>query len=405
MNYVRFCLITWISLLASAESFAQVTLPEGISVYAGGTLDFTSFCTVSGGSVVAGGDVTHGGGSLIVDEIYGAGGFSADDAAFQDTFGPFFFNGDISDLGGPGSVLDGPVTSAQGDIVFLTPASTTINGDVTAAGDVTFDFEFGTINGNVIAGGTTNITALVIGTISQATSSITPFTLQLLPAGRSLTAGTDDITLESFEDIELAPGTYGTLNFASGNSVTFTAGRYIFEDIISDFSLNVLNFDTTAGNIELFVAADNFAFDNLIQAIDGDSLFVGSDVPDPQLSNNIFLEAAGNLTIGTEFYGTAFAPNGDVTIENFSTITGRVFAGGNVTVGNLDITTVGDVVIIPTTDLLGDANQDGVVNFLDLAPFIAALASNTYSAEADCNQDGVLNFLDIVSFISILTGR
>ena len=407
MNYVRFCLIILIGLFSSAESSAQVTLPEGVSVYAGGTLDFTSFCTVTGGSVLAGGNVSHTGGSLFVDEMSGGGGFSAEGAAFQDSFGPLFFNGDISGLGGPGSVLDGPVTSAQGNIVFLTPASTVINGDVTAAGDVTFDFVFGTINGNVFAGGTTNITATVVGFISPLTTSITPFTLQLLPSGRGLTAGTTDIILDTFEDVAIAPGTYGTLTFASGNSVTLTAGRYIFEDIVSDFSLNVLNFDTTSGNIDLYVAADNFAFDELIQAIDGDSLFVGSDIPDPQLSNNIFMEAAGNLTIGTEFYGTAFAPNGDVTIENFSTITGRVFAGGNVTVENLDITTVGesDVVIVPTTDLLGDLNQDGDVNFLDLAPFIAALASNTYSAEADCNQDGVLNFLDIASFIAILTGR
>lgn len=405
MSYVRFCLIVLISLFASAESIAQVTLPEGVAVYAGGTLDFTSFTTVSGGSVLAGGDVTHGGGTLTVDEISGAGGFSAGDAAFQDSFGPIFFNGNITDLGGPGSIIDGPVTSAQGDIVFLTPASTVINGDVTAAGGVEFDFEFGEINGNVVAGGTINITATVNGTTSAATSPITPFTLPLLPSGRTLTAGTENINLDSFEEITLAPGNYGTLNFDTSNTVTFTAGRYVFENIVSDFSLNVLNFDTTAGNIDLYVAADNFAFDDLIQAIDGVSLFVGSDTLDPQLSNNIFLEAANNLTIGSEFYGTIFAPNGDVTIENFSNITGRVFAGGNLTVENLDILTAGESVIVPTDDVLGDTNLDGVVNFMDLAPFIVALVSNTYSTEADCNQDGLLNFLDIASFIAIMTGN
>ena len=52
--------------------------------------------------------------------------------------------------------------------------------------------------------------------------------------------------------------------------------------------------------------------------------------------------------------------------------------------------------------LLGDANLDGVVNFLDISAFISVLSSGAYLEEADCNEDGVLNFLDIPSFIAIL---
>ena len=55
--------------------------------------------------------------------------------------------------------------------------------------------------------------------------------------------------------------------------------------------------------------------------------------------------------------------------------------------------------------LLGDANQDGVVNFLDINPFIQLLASNTYLEQADCNEDGILSFLDIAPFIAILAGN
>ncbi len=54
--------------------------------------------------------------------------------------------------------------------------------------------------------------------------------------------------------------------------------------------------------------------------------------------------------------------------------------------------------------LLGDVNLDGVVNFLDIAPFITLLTDGDYQAEADCNQDGVVNFLDIAEFIAILNG-
>ena len=54
-------------------------------------------------------------------------------------------------------------------------------------------------------------------------------------------------------------------------------------------------------------------------------------------------------------------------------------------------------------DLLCDVNLDGVVNFLDIAPFISVLTIGNFQAEADCNQDGVVNFLDIAPFITILT--
>lgn len=55
--------------------------------------------------------------------------------------------------------------------------------------------------------------------------------------------------------------------------------------------------------------------------------------------------------------------------------------------------------------LLGDANRDGVVNFLDINPFIALLTFNVFLAEADINQDGAVNFLDIDPFIDALVAE
>ena len=54
--------------------------------------------------------------------------------------------------------------------------------------------------------------------------------------------------------------------------------------------------------------------------------------------------------------------------------------------------------------LLGDANLDGMVNFLDISPFISLLSSGTFLAQADTNEDGAVSFLDIAPFISILSG-
>ncbi len=53
--------------------------------------------------------------------------------------------------------------------------------------------------------------------------------------------------------------------------------------------------------------------------------------------------------------------------------------------------------------LLGDVNMDGVVDFLDIGPFIGLLTNSTFKDEADCNGDGVVNFLDIAPFIGILS--
>lgn len=62
-----------------------------------------------------------------------------------------------------------------------------------------------------------------------------------------------------------------------------------------------------------------------------------------------------------------------------------------------------DIVVTTAGGECGDVNLDGSVNFLDIAPFIAALSAGTFQAEADCNEDGQVNFLDIAPFIVRLT--
>ena len=53
--------------------------------------------------------------------------------------------------------------------------------------------------------------------------------------------------------------------------------------------------------------------------------------------------------------------------------------------------------------LQGDVNMDGVVDFLDVTPFINLLLSGGFQAEADINNDGVVNFLDIAPVIVLLS--
>ena len=55
--------------------------------------------------------------------------------------------------------------------------------------------------------------------------------------------------------------------------------------------------------------------------------------------------------------------------------------------------------------LLGDVDLNGVVDFLDIGPFITVLTNLTFQAEADCDENGVVEFLDIIHFIGILSSN
>ena len=55
--------------------------------------------------------------------------------------------------------------------------------------------------------------------------------------------------------------------------------------------------------------------------------------------------------------------------------------------------------------LLGDVNQDELVNFLDIPTFISILSDGEFLEEADINRDEAVNFLDIFPFIALLTGQ
>lgn len=63
------------------------------------------------------------------------------------------------------------------------------------------------------------------------------------------------------------------------------------------------------------------------------------------------------------------------------------------------------VTLVPPTIILGDCDLSGVVDFLDISPFIAALSTNSFLEQADCNQDSFVNFLDISAFIAILASQ
>ena len=54
--------------------------------------------------------------------------------------------------------------------------------------------------------------------------------------------------------------------------------------------------------------------------------------------------------------------------------------------------------------LPGDLDGSGMVDLLDVAPFVDAITTGEFSCEGDVNEDGMVDLLDVDPFVLILTG-
>ncbi len=54
--------------------------------------------------------------------------------------------------------------------------------------------------------------------------------------------------------------------------------------------------------------------------------------------------------------------------------------------------------------LLGDVNCDGLVNLLDVQPFVDLISNGDFNEKADITGDGMVNLLDVGPFVALLSG-
>ena len=54
--------------------------------------------------------------------------------------------------------------------------------------------------------------------------------------------------------------------------------------------------------------------------------------------------------------------------------------------------------------VVADLNNDGVVNLLDVTPFVEAITAGVFVCEADVNGDGSVDLLDVNPFVLVLSG-
>ena len=51
---------------------------------------------------------------------------------------------------------------------------------------------------------------------------------------------------------------------------------------------------------------------------------------------------------------------------------------------------------------LGDVNEDGIINVLDIVTLVNWILLEQYSDSGDMNNDGLLNILDIVQLVNLI---
>ena len=56
------------------------------------------------------------------------------------------------------------------------------------------------------------------------------------------------------------------------------------------------------------------------------------------------------------------------------------------------------------SQILGDINDDGIVNILDIVTLINIVLNGFENPDADLNEDGIINILDVIVMINILVG-
>lgn len=218
--------------------------------------------------------------------------------------------------------------------------------------------------------------------------------------------------------IDISGGTLSNIVASLGTELNISNGSTIAIDVFS----SVVNIsDGTTGAVRVYSGS--------VANIDGGNIgnfsraFTGSVV---NISGGTLgeFEASANSEVnifGSEFFLGGVPLDGLVIGEAFtivgrdSVLSGRLTSGEEFSFGtdNLCQAELDDffdpdgtlTVTLTAPFLLGDVNQDDVVDFSDIAPFIEVLSNQTFQAEADTDGNEVVDFFDIPPFINILIGQ
>ena len=106
-----------------------------------------------------------------------------------------------------------------------------------------------------------------------------------------------------------------------------------------------------------------------------------------------------------EFFGVAVAISGDTLVAaSVSEESSSPGINGDQTDNSLSSAGAVYVFVDEEEFVLGDVNCDGVLDLLDVGPFVDALTGGGFIAKADINGDNAVDLLDVGPFVDLLTG-
>ena len=283
------------------------------------------------------------------------------------------------------------------DALDVSPAGLRTGQSLTLGGDGALSSNFAAVDATLIfEGGSAVEGAEVVN--STVTISDGEFAAIAAFSGSevSLSGGQVDLISLFESTAEISDGQLGNLHVSSGSVADFTGGS--LEANGSFFGILALLVDdggtanVSGGTILGAVSVEEDSQLNLFvleASLDGVAIDLSSGDTLEITERNVAL--SGELSDGSPF-SFWLSPS-----PFFPVVGSDSFAPGSTV--TVTLASAGPEII------LGDVDQDGVVDFLDISPFIATLASaSPFIPEADCNQDGEVNFFDITSFIAILSG-
>jgi hypothetical protein len=299
-----------------------------------------------GGNVTATGNVGTGNGSNINGNVDSGGNVAL--GATNDVGGNVTATGNVGT--GNGSSSDGNVNSG-GNVTL--GATNNVGDDITAVGDVSTgngthllpagdinsggDVSLGASNnvgGNITAFGTiTKGSGTTIGGTETPSSGIIPtpaspvaptaYSPITLPPTTVFGSGGPDVIKGGSQTTTLPPGSYGTLQLGTINTLNLSTGDYYF-DSFSMGGSSKLNLDVSGGPIRIFVTG-NMTFGTSLQ-----TTVTGGGAED------INVETHGNFSLGGsgKWFGFIFAPMGNIDVSSSAHLTGAFWAAGIVTTSN-----------------------------------------------------------------------
>lgn len=181
-----------------------------------------------------------------------------------------------------------------------------------------------------------------------------------------------------FNGSENFSGVTQGISVTTGDELTATASAFVAsnDSIAGTGNYAVLKIDYFSKQYGEFGSADYISSDSVLLAN-------GTTANDQWLTRQL----------------TSTAPTGAVEARVVIVFGQPLYDGGAVFVDDVTFAVMSDPAV-----LLGDVDQNGIVNFLDISSFIDLLLAGGYQVEADINEDGFVNFSDIGPFIVILTG-